>query len=367
MKKVSPVQAVVIAVVSAKILVLSIGYAITSLSMGNSGPADVFNQLFLHWDATHYQNIAINGYASSGKDADLIVFFPLYPWLIKTLAVNAVYANIKALIIANTAGIVASFYLYKLAKLEFNESVAVMAVVFFSFFPVAYFLAVPYTEGLFLAFAIACFYYARVGRWQFAGGLAFLVALTRLSGLLLLPMLLVEYFHQVGWKPLRIKANVCLSLFPVAGFLVYLGLNTAVTGAPLTFVNAEATHWYNTFDPQLGFDNSWFWINHKLFPENVTVGYAPIIFVAFGAAMICVALWKRLRPAYIVYMVGCLGLATSTSLWVSAPRYLFAMFPMFFVLALLTKRKTINGAILMVSILYLCFFTVLFALGEWAF
>jgi hypothetical protein len=295
------------------------------------------------------------------------VFFPLYPWLIKTLALNAAYANIKALIITNAASIIASIYLYKLAKLECNEKVAAMAVIFFSFFPVAYFLAVPYTEGLFLALAIACFYYARVSSWRLAGGLAFLAALTRLSGLLLVPMLLVEYFHQVGWKPLRIRANVFLSFFPAAGFLVYLGLNTAITGAPFTFVKAEASNWYITFDPQLGFDNSWFWISHKLFPENVTVGYAPIIFVAFGAAMICVALWKRLRPAYIVYMVGCLGLATSTSLWVSAPRYLLAMFPMFFVLALLTKRKTINGAILTVSILYLCFFTVLFALGMWAF
>lgn len=367
MKKLAPVYAVVLAVVSAKVLVLSIGYIITSFSGVSSAPLGVLNQMFLRWDATHYLNIAINGYVSTGKDADLIVFFPLYPWLIKTVTLNAAFANIKALIIANIASIIASIYLYKLAKLEFNESVAVMAVVFFSFFPVAYFLSVPYTEGLFLALAITCFYYARVGRWRFAGGLAFLAALTRLSGLLLLPMLLVEYFHQVGWKPLRIRANVCLSFFPVAGFLVYLGLNTAITGAPFTFVNAEANNWYITFDPQLGFDNSWFWTDHKLFPENITVGYAPIIFVAFGAVMIGIALWKRLRPAYVVYMILTLGLATSTSLWVSAPRYLLAMFPMFFVLALLTKRKGVNAVFLGVSILWLCFFTVLFALGIWAF
>jgi hypothetical protein len=66
-------------------------------------------------------------------------------------------------------------------------------------------------------------------------------------------------------------------------------------------------------------------------------------------------------------MILSLALATSTSLWVSAPRYLLAIFPMFFVLALLTKRKTINTALLIVSIEYLCFFTVLFALGIWAF
>jgi hypothetical protein len=367
MKKLTPVQAAVLAVVSGKLLVLSIGYSVTSLSMGSSAPLGILNQMFLHWDATHYLNIAINGYASTGKDADLIVFFPLYPWLIKSISLDLAYTNIKALIITNIASIIASLYLYKLARLEFNEKIAVMAVVFFSFFPVAYFLSVPYTEGLFLALAIACFYYARVGKWRLAGGLAFLAALTRLSGLLLLPMLLVEYFNQVGWKPLRIRAKVCLSFFPVAGFLVYLGLNTAITGAPFTFVNAEATNWYITFDPQLGFDNSMFWIDHKLFPENITVGYAPIIFVVFGAVMTGIALWKRLRPAYVVYMILTLGLATSTSLWVSAPRYLLAMFPMFFVLALLTKRKTINGAILTVSILYLCFFTALFALGMWAF
>jgi hypothetical protein len=44
-----------------------------------------------------------------------------------------------------------------------------------------------------------------------------------------------------------------------------------------------------------------------------------------------------------------------------------AMFPMFMLLGALTKRKAVNIALVAVSVAWLCFFTVLFALGWWAF
>jgi hypothetical protein len=44
-----------------------------------------------------------------------------------------------------------------------------------------------------------------------------------------------------------------------------------------------------------------------------------------------------------------------------------AMFPMFMLMGLLTNRKAINITIVLVSGTMLCFFTVFFALGWWAF
>ena len=137
----------------------------------------------------------------------------------------------------------AFLYLYKLAKLEFNEGVAVKAVLFLSVFPTAYFLSAPYTEGLFFALVIASIYYARLGKWGFAGILGFLAALTRLAGLLLLPVLLFEYYHQTGWKPLKIRMNILFTFSALGGFLVYLAINQLVTGNPFTFMTVEATHW----------------------------------------------------------------------------------------------------------------------------
>jgi hypothetical protein len=60
-------------------------------------------------------------------------------------------------------------------------------------------------------------------------------------------------------------------------------------------------------------------------------------------------------------------LAVSTSFWISVPRYIMAMFPMFILFATLTRRKTVNFAIVAAFGVGLIFFTALFAIGWWAF
>jgi hypothetical protein len=60
-------------------------------------------------------------------------------------------------------------------------------------------------------------------------------------------------------------------------------------------------------------------------------------------------------------------LAVSTSMWISVPRYIMAMFPMFILLGTLTKRKAVNAAIALAFALPMCYFTVLFAMGNFVF
>jgi len=357
----------IIIVILAKILVLAIGYGTTALNNGPTAPLDVLEQTFNRWDATNYVDIAKNWYVSSGDQSVFIVFFPLYPVLIHLTTINYAYANISALIVSNICSLIAFVYLYKLAKLEFNSDIAVKAAVFLSVFPTAYFLSVPYTEGLFFATVIGSIYYARVGKWHFAGLLGLFASLTRLAGLLLLPVLLVEYFYQRGWKPKKVDFNLFWAFSALAGFLIYLGINWQVTGNAFTFMEVESTHWFNKLDPLSGLQAAWDFALRPDFPSNITTGGAPIFFAVFGLATIIVALWRRLRPTYTVYMFLSWGLAVSTSWWISVPRYIMAMFPLFFLLGMLTKRKEINITIAVASAVVMCYFTVLFALGWWAF
>ena len=182
--------------VAAKLLVLALGYTVTILN-GGSG-LDMFSR----WDASNYVSIAKNGYITTGDETYYIVFFPLYPLLIRAFTWDFAYANLTALVIANVCSFIAALYLYKLAKLEFGDGEAVKAVLFLSVFPTAYFLSAPYTEGLFFALAIACFYYARLGRWAVAGLLGFFASLTRLAGLL---ATLLERHLRLGAFDLKIK------------------------------------------------------------------------------------------------------------------------------------------------------------------
>jgi len=354
-------------VLAAKLLVLALGYVVTYVNEGPAAPLFVLEHLFNRWDAPHYQTLAQNGYVNGGDEANFIVFFPLYPLLIKAVTFDFAYANISALAVANICSLIAFIYLYKLAKMEFNESAALKTVLFLSVFPTAYFLTVPYTEGLFFATVIACFYYARKNSWALAGLLGFLAALTRLAGLLVLPALLVEYYHQRGWKPQKTRLNVVFAFSALAGFSIYLGINAVVTGNPFTFMAIEATHWSNTFDPWKGLTGAFGWATGGQFTSNLTIGIAPIAFAVFGLIMVGFAIWKRLRPTYTVYMFLSWGLAVSTSWWISVPRYVMAIFPLFILMGAYSNRKAINAVIVAASLAWLCFFTVLFALGWWAF
>ncbi len=355
----------ILIVILTKILVFTIGLT-ANIATGSASPSTVFT-MFNRWDAPHYLDIAQNWYVNTGDAANFIVFFPLYPILIRLITVNFDYINISALIVANVCSIIAFYYLYKLAKLEFNSGVAVKAVLFMSIFPTAYFLSAPYTEGLFFATVIASIYYARVSRWEVSGLLSMFAALSRLAGLLLLPVLLVEYFHQKGWKPRSVDYKIVWPVLALVGFLIYLGINLQVTGDALKFMEIEKTHWFNTLDPVTGLKLAWSWATTRAYPENISIGIAPIVFAVFGLIMFGAAVWKRFRPVYLIYMFLTWGLAVSTSWWISVPRYIMAMFPMFILLGVLTRNKWVNGAIVVAFGVGLCYFTAAFALGWWAF
>jgi len=353
--------------IAAKILIFSLGFAAAYANDGPASPLSIIMQQFSQWDSPHYLDIAKNGYVNEGEQRFFIVFFPLYPLLTRLTTFNFDYINLSALLVSNVSSVFAAVYLFKLAQLEFNDDVAKKAVLYLSIFPTAYFLSAIYTEGLFFALIIASIYYARTEKWPIAGFLSMLAALTRLAGLLLLPTLIIEYMHQKGWKLKQINPKIIWTTLALAGFLIYLGINYQVTGNCFTFMEIERTHWYQSIDPLQGLTNAWNWSFTATFPDNLTVGSAQIAFAAFGLLVVTASFLKHFRLSYTVYMLLTWMLSVSTGWWISVPRYVMAMFPMFILFASLSKRKSVTIAATIASTILLCLFTVLFATGLWAF
>ena len=286
----------------AKLAVFSIGYAsayTTTLAGGGSTePFQLVMNQFSKWDSPHYLFIAQNGYVNEGDPANFIVFFPLYPLLVRLITFDFAYINLSGLIISNLSSLVAVIYLFKLAKLDYSDSVAKKAVLYLSVFPTAYFLSAVYTESLFLALVIASLYYARNSKWPFAGFLGFLASLTRIAGLLLLPVLVVEYFHQKEWKIRDMNLNLFWTSLPAFGFLSYLLLNHQVTGSFFTFMEIERVHWYQTLDPLGGLSGAVDWFGTASFSESLVYGYAQVAFAVFGLLMVLASCKAKLRPSY---------------------------------------------------------------------
>src|SRR5439155_26051301 len=104
-------------------------------------------------------------------------------------------------IVSGIASVVAAILLRRLVCLDYAASVAMRSVWFLLIFPTAYFLHIGYSEGLFLALALACILAARGERWWLAGVLGAFCWMTRATGAVLVPALAVEAAQQ--WRVRR--------------------------------------------------------------------------------------------------------------------------------------------------------------------
>jgi len=321
------------------------------------------------WDTPHYLKIAKYGYSSSLVEEMyfMIVFFPLYPFLIKVFTFVLQNNLLSALIVSNVAYIFAVFYLYKLVLLDFEKEDALRSIIYFSIFPTAYFLHAAYTESLFLALTIACFYYARNKRWAVAGILGMLTTMTRITGIILLPVLLFEYLYQRQYKKEKIGKDILWIFVIGLGFVVYLSLNYITYGDPLKFLEIQAGHWFMHLSfPTKGFFYSWGSISWRTPADSIQLGWIQITFALLSLILIIYSFF-RVRLSYSLYALATWLIVTSTSYWISIPRYMLTLFPIFIILAILGRRKEINYLIIFLSLIFYALFLSLLVRFKWAF
>ncbi|MDT5296289.1 MAG: hypothetical protein QOJ76_3169 [Acidobacteriota bacterium] len=321
------------------------------------------------WDAPHYLDLARGGYVSTGVEARWIVFYPLYPWLVRAASFVLRDELLGAFFVSTVASLVAGVLLYRLARLDEPEPVARAAVFFMFVFPTSYFLHIGYTESLFLALAVGAFLAARMRRWWLAGLLGGLAALTRVNGLLLLPALLFEARAEYAAsgrerfpKGLSWLALIC------AGFGVYLFINWQVLGDPRAFLNAQSEFWYKQLTwPWVGIMEAWKSLRLRAPSDAQMVGGQELFFVLLGLGL-TIWSWLRQRTSYAVWMTCNWLLWTSTKFVLSVPRYTLVLFPAYLLFARAAdSRPVLKACITVWSLLFLALFAARFVQGYWAF
>lgn len=307
----------------------------------DSGP-DAALWIWKRWDALHYVNLAELGYSGYMEDGKhlFLVFFPLYPWLMRL--VSALTGNTMA------AGLLISFlcyaggcvYLYKLTAWELGRRAARRAVLFLSVFPHAFFFGGIMTESLFLLTTAAGLWYIRRHRWWLAGAIGILATMTRMHGILLVGAAAAELVEKRGgfdWK--EIGRRLPALLLPVLGTLVYLLLNWQVAGDPFAFTVMQE-HWSQGFCWIS--DTLWYVLQNALSYPTEAVRYqlwipTILLFPVFFA--LAVYARKRFRSMYTLYGFVYLVLNYSLSWLLSAGRYLSCALPFFLFAAALTERR----------------------------
>jgi hypothetical protein len=326
------------------------------------GGAHRWFEIWDQWDFGYYQEIAEFGYSAADGS---IMFYPLFPWLLRLVAYITGSYLAAGLIVSGIAAIAAAILLRRLVEIDYSRSVAMRTVWFFLIFPTAYFLHVGYSESLFLALALGCILAARLQCWWLAGVLGAFCWMSRAAGVVLVPTLAVEAAQQYCVSQRWDRRWLWIAIVP-AGFAVYLLINWHVGGTPFAFMELRKGSFDQSFAlPSAGIRQA-IWAHYPTPNEAEMAGAQELFFVALGLVCTIVS-WVRLRPAYSMWMTGSWILYTSVNLFRSVPRYTLTMFPIFILFALLAKNPFWRGMLTAWSLLFFALFAILFARGEWAF
>ena len=328
---------------------------------GPRGWLEIWNR----WDALNYQKLAQFGYQATGELQPLLVFYPLYPWTVRLFGFVTRDYLVSAFIVSTLASLVTAIVLQRLVELDYSKELAQRAVWFLFIFPTSYFLHIGYTESLFLMLALSCVFAARKQRWLLAGLFGALTCLTRANGLVLVPALMVEAAHQY-WTTRRWQWQWLWIGAVGLGFGGYLLLNKHVTGDAFAFTSLMQRFFSKTLSPPwTGIDNAIGSLNRAP-GEAEMIGMQELLFIILGFVCTIVS-WVKLRPMYSVWMTGNWLLFVCVSFVLSVPRYTLTMFPIYILFSLLAERRVWLAVITVWSLLYLAFFSSMFAWGRWAF
>jgi len=349
------------------LLTLGLGF-VGRVSIENVFPA-TFREIWARWDTIHYLAIAGHGYPKQGDAVFLVCFFPLYPILIRVVAFAFQLQDlfVAAVVVSNLAFGVGLVFLQELVNLDFESPVSNAALLFCVAFPVGYFFHVAYTESLFFAVSLGTFYFARKGQWWAAGVLGFLSGITRLPGLVLTPALIMEYLYQRQFRLRDLRWSGLFTLMPALGFGVYLAMNYVLFGDPFRFLEIQAQLFVRKVDfPWVGFMDDW----RALFTADASTRFLvrgeQVLFFFLTSGTL---LWSafKLRPAYTVYGALLWLLTFCYGFWLSIPRMVMVIFPLYIFLGWLTyKRPALRQSLLFGSTLLYAIGLIQFARGWWA-
>lgn len=314
--------------------------------------------LHAYWDSYWYLDIAQSGYSYKPGSISNIVFFPLYPLLIRLFSYLLMGNIILAGWILSSFFLLLSLvYLYKLVY-KFHPDIYPYSPLFFLLiFPTSFFLNSVYTESLFLFLTTASFYYAFSRKWWLVGIFGILASLTRPTGLIVFLPLLWEYLSAANFKLSSLFSikSLPLYLIPQGFFLFSFYHYLAFNDFWLFFTNEKI--WGRSITIKLGY----FELNNAAAVTNFTLD---IFFVIF-ALIILYYIFKRLRSSYAIYLTVSLFFILSSGTPSSIGRYVLILFPIY-IFAASIKNVYIHYTWIISSVLLMGMYITLFVNRYWA-
>ena len=335
------------------------GFSTMIVVPGESGPRGGFSGILTQGVGAQYVEIATNGYGTGEAGSGTIGLFPLYPMIVRVVAVVVRDTAISAMLVSNLALLAAGILLKELLDVHYKDArISRTAVIFLMFSPVSFFFSGAYAEATLLMLTLGACYAAATRRWLIASIVATCASASHGLGWLILLPLLGEYLHAPRHERVAPRAGILLLAGPPLGlgaFLLFSWLRFGDALAPL-----RASELWNG-----GLVAPW---NAIAATELVPPFYRAFTLLMLGtaAALWCAGLLLNVRRSYLLYSGVLLVLYACSPGLPSIARWLSVVFPLYVVLAVITRRFEWSfEPLLACSFTLLAFCTVLIANGHW--
>jgi Gpi18-like mannosyltransferase len=327
---------------------------------------------FGNFDGVHYLRIAQDGYLAQYSQA----FFPVFPTLIRFFSfifprIPGLDTNIftdpayfySGIILSNLFFLGALFVLYKLINIDFKKDISFLTIILLLVYPTSFFFGSIYTESLFLLLTVSAIYLIRKGKFFWAAVLIAISTATRITGVLLIPLYLVEVFQS------KKKINYIWALITPLGLLIYMYYLKTTFGDPLYFLTSQpifgAGRTANEIIllPQVIYRYIKIFLTTNILSLPFINAFLEFMFTLAPLTFLIVFI-KKMRLSYLIFSISALILPTLTGTFSSMPRYV--LISIIFLLPLLVTRfrKYVKPAILILTA-FGVLLTMLFIRGYW--
>jgi hypothetical protein len=291
-----------------------------------TNPALCFSRLgpfwdaWIRYDAGWYWGLVRHGYAIPGDGKwttqSNVVFFPLYPYLIRmaTKLVGGTNHWYAGLAISNVATALALFFMLRIARRYVDEDCARRSLVYLLLFPSSFFLSSYYTEGLFLLTVTAAFASYLKKRYFLCGVWGYLAAMIRNPGVLLFPSFVLGLLWERRGRLTRADLPALWLLLIPCGLLTFMAI-----------------------------------LHHK--PLNMV----RMMDIASGVLFLILPVWllKKYDKSLVIFALLALLMPMASGTVRSMMRYELVAFPSFFVLAELGANRDVDRVIVSTFAIFL--------------
>ncbi|HYX84382.1 MAG TPA: mannosyltransferase family protein [Gaiellales bacterium] len=282
------------------------------------------------WDSVYYLRISHSGY-HEGRD---VAFFPLYPaaiWAVREVV--RVGDAVAALLVSNAALLVGLVGMYVLARDRLSEEHARRGILYLVLSPYAFALAMAYSEGLFLAFATWLFVLSDRRRDAAAIPLALAAGLTRITGLALVPPLVLR-----AWRR-RTVASAALAITPLAAFAAHAAWLDYAVDDPLAMVHVQSRWGGHPAFPLVSLADQFidFARTHDVF--FLIVGVTVLAYLALLVPILRRPVFAPTRWEDTLFVAGIFAMPLFSGVLQSVGRFGLVAFPLAFAMADLGLRS----------------------------